>query len=51
MNALIGWNPRSKDVDSNPTPRALVAESTISYKYHNNSKEDIQLKDKTSSSS
>jgi hypothetical protein len=27
MNALIGWNPRVKDVDSNPTPRALVADS------------------------
>ena len=29
MNALIGWNPRPKDVDSNPTPRAYLGIYTI----------------------
>ena len=27
MNALIGWNPRAKGVDSNPTPRAIIVDS------------------------
>ena len=40
MKALIGWNSRPKDVDSNPTPRAINVDS---YEYFINLKRQEKI--------
>jgi hypothetical protein len=40
MNALIGWNPRPKDVDSNPTPRAYLGDLYDNFNSHRKANND-----------
>ena len=40
MNALLGWNPRPKDVDSNPTPRAYLGDLYDNFNSHRKANND-----------